>query len=424
MKIIQLSTKLDIGGRTTFIGHMNAALRQAGHDVKLYVCDSGENKKEDITMSSNVNIFGYSDAEIAEINSADYVFVHDLMGAKCAKENIDKYYGLLKNLTSKKVFFMNAHSLSAYKYYGVSLFKDKEFMSMFDYFATFSPDSAICKNLKTILGEDEFNKRYVHMQHTYCFDDNVKANWIPFEQKKNRITYIGRFAGIKHIEQIINLHKICPNEFEFEIRGVDRSIGSACLPDLFYELDTTKPNFKESIVGPSKETLPINGKWKKEHGIAEDDLMIDYPHGDKIMVFGPYDKLDGMKAISNSMFGIECYRLKDSKLYGDNIEYAMFEIIEQGTVPIFDSFTAKSVVMWKDGKPTGKTMYDLGLGVFLDPDMGNADEVIKQLKELRDNKAKYDELRERCWNAYKDHSDPKSIMTTFINELNKKRNNG
>jgi len=56
--------------------------------------------------------------------------------------------------------------------------------------------------------------------------------------------------------------------------------------------------------------------------------------------------------------------------------------------------------------------------------MGNADKVIKQLKELRDNKSKYDELRERCWNAYKDHSDPKSIMTTFINELNKKRNNG
>ena len=422
MRIIQLSTKLDIGGRTTFISHMNTALKLAGHDVKLYVCDSGENKKEDITISG-AELFDYSDNKIDELNNADYVFVHDLMGAKCNKELVDKYYGLLKNLTSKKVFFMNAHSISAYKYYGTGLFKDKEFMNMFDYFATFSPNSAVCKTLKETLGEDEFNKRYVRMQHTYFFDDNIKKSWVPFDQKKNRITYIGRFAGIKHIEQIIKLHMLCPNEFEFEIRGVDRSIGSACVPDLFYELDTTKPSFKESIVGPSKETLPINSKWKKEHGIAEDNLMIDYPHGDKIMVFGPYDKPDGMKAIANSMFGIECYRLKDSKLYGDNIEYAMFEIIEQGTIPIFDSFTAKSVHMWKDGK-RGETMYDLGLGVFLEPDMGNADKVIEQLKELRDNKDKYDELRERCWNAYKDHSDPKSIMTTFINELNSKRNNG
>ena len=422
MKIIQLSTKLDIGGRTTFIGYMNTAIRLAGYDVKLYVCDSGENKKEDTTISTGVELFDYSKEKIDEINNADYVFVHDLMGAKCKKENVDKYYDLLRNIKAKKVFFMNAHSLSAYKYYGVALFKDKDFMNMFDYFATFSPNSAVCKTLKETIGKEEFEKRYVHMQHPYCFEENIKKYWVDFDNKQNRITYIGRFAGIKHIEQIINLHKICPNEFEYEIRGVDRSIGSACVPDLFYELDTTKPDFKSSIIGPSKETFPVTETWKKANGIEKNDLMINYPHGDKIMIFGPYDKPDGMMAIANSLFGIECYRLKDSQLYGDNIEYAMFEIIEQGTIPIFDSFTAKSVHAWKDGKRTDKTLYDLGAGVFLDPDMGNANEVIEQLKELRDNKEKYDALREKCWQIYKDHSDPKSIMTTFIKELEDKRN--
>ena len=423
MKIIQLSTKLDIGGRTTFIGHMNAALKLTGHDVKLYVCDSGENKKEDITISEGVEFFDYSEKEINEVNNADYVFVHDLMGAKCNKENVDKYYGLLKNITSKKVFFMNAHSLSAYKYYGTALFKDKEFMNMFDYFATFSPNSAVCNTLKQVLGEEEFLKRYVPMHHTYFFDDEIKKNWIPFEKKQNRITYIGRFAGIKHIEQILNLHKICPNEFEYEIRGIDRSIGSASLPGLFYELDRTATNFKDSIIGPSKQTFPVTAKWKKEQGLSVDDLLIDYPHGDKIMIFGPYDKPDGMKAIANSLFGIECYRLNKADLYGDNIEYAMFEIIEQGTIPIFDAFTARSVHMWKDGQ-RGKSMYELNLGVFLEPDMSNVNEVIEQLKELRDNKDKYDEMRERCWQAYKDHSNPEMIMNEFIKTLENKRQNG
>lgn len=419
MKFVQICGGVEVGGITKFMNELNGALKLCGHEAKIYFCPSQLNEKTKNNLINGIIKYDYSNEMFNEINSADAVFIHSLIGAKKEPELVEKFYDLLKKITTKKVFFMNSHSVLAYKFYGTKLFEDINFLNLFDYFCTFNDVNEISTKIKKTLGEEEYNKRFIHLYHPYIFNEEIRKNWVPFENKARRVTYIGRYSSIKHPKNVQDLHKLAQNDFEFEMRGIDRAIGPASVPDLFYEIDTTTPGltFKDRIKGPSKYTTIVSNKWRKENGIDLNDLLLDYPRDGKMFIFGTYEREDGMKAMAKSLFGIECYRLKKDIYYGDNIEYAMFEIVEQGSVPIFDSFTAKNVYMYENGKSIGKTMYDLGLGLFLDPDMGNANEVIEQMKELASNKEKYNELRNKCWKYYKNHCDPKFVIENLLKKL-------
>lgn len=422
MKIIQICTDLRIGGKTTFINNITMSLKLSGHTVINYIVDCGV-KTDNSLLDTSFKMFDYNNQTmIEEINSSDYVIVQDLLKKDTPEEIKTKYYDFIRNITPQKILFLNSHTIGMYRFYGVELFKDRDFMSMFDYISTFSEGCVISTILKETFGPEEYHKRFVHMLLTYPFDENVKKQWVDFEDKQNRVTYIGRFATFKHIDNVVKLHKYCSDDFEFEMRGIDRGFGPISIPDLFYEIDNDKKkSFKESIIGPSKRTEIIDKKWRQRNNVTEDDLLIQRPYySDKIFIFGPYRREDGLTVIRNSLFGIEPFRLKKPEYYGDDIEYAMFEIVENGTVPIFDSFTANNIQMYNCGVNTGKTMAELEAGVFLDPDLNNAEEVVEKLKFLRDNKYAYNDLREKCWNIYKEHSDPVGIMNKFFEDIKKK----
>ena len=421
MRFIQICGGVEVGGITKFMNELNKSLKLCGHEASIYFCPSELKEKTKDNLIKGIIKYDYDDEEMFNtINSSDAVFVHSLIGAKKNPDLVEKFYGLLKRITTKKVFFMNSHSVLAYKFYGTKLFEDIDFLNLFDYFCTFSETNEISQKIIRCLGKEEYHKRYIQLFHPYVFSDSVKDNWTPFENKAPRVTYIGRYSSIKHPKQVQDLHKLAYKDFEFEMRGIDRAIGPASVPDLFYEIDTESKGltFKERIKGPSKYTTYITNPWKKEHNVKLDDIMLDYPRGNRMFIFGTYEREDGMKAMSKSMFGIECYRLKKENYYGDNIEYAMFEIVEQGTIPIFDTFTGKSVYVHENGEKTNKTLYDLKLGLFLDPDFGNAEELVKEMNELKNNKDKYEEMRERCWKYYKNHCEPSHIINNLIQRIN------
>lgn len=413
MKIIQLFTNLRSDGQTTFTNEYYKALKLYGCEVKQYYSISSD-KSTKATLIDPILYEGKPE-QLNDMNSADFVFLHSIPIKTNLQESIDLWYDLVINkITAKKVLFLNAQTIFEYKTYNIDTFRNHDFMNAVDYICTFTDKLQICNIIRETLGEEEFNKKFVHLQHAMTFKDSDKENWLPFEDKYARCIYMGRFASKKHPERLIDICKHDTNkEFDYEMRGIMRLIAPASKPDFFYKMEKQEDGSYKNV-GPSDYTEYISNKWKKEHGFAEDDLMIDdYPHK-KMYIFGEYKLEDGLEAMRKSMFGLECFQLKNGDWYGNNIEYAMFEIVTMGSIPIFDKFTGEHVFM-TDENGNEKSIYELGLGLFLESNLSNVDEVLSQMIELKNDKAKYDEMRNKCWKYYKDFTDPLTVITKFLN---------
>ena len=425
MKIIQICGTIEGAGITRYLIEVNTALKMAGNEVIAYECtlDTEYSKFQKTNRNqslSDTKILDYSPECIEEINSADLVFVHQLMPKKAVDELKLLFRDLIINKLThpKKVMFFNDHSSTTVgftKFYGGEWLKDKEFLDAFDHYAIHCTTNTYMKLLRNVVGKDIADAKYVNIHHPYYMNDDVKDKWIDLNNKHKRITYIGRWHTVKKPEQMLYLNRYCienNKDIEFEMRGIVRLIGLVYIPGLFYEIDPTKEG-KESIIGPSNETIAVTPTWKKEQGIDKDDLLIDYPH-DKMMIFGEYKREDGLLAISKSAFGGEFYHLKTEDDYGDNLEYAMHEIIEYGTVPIFDMHMLKSVHIFKNGKRTDETLYDANIAIGLNSDLSNIEEVIKQVEYIYSHPDIYNEMRNKAFEILKQHTDPVSTAHDLV----------
>jgi hypothetical protein len=123
-----------------------------------------------------------------------------------------------------------------------------------------------------------------------------------------------------------------------------------------------------------------------------------------------------MEAIRKAAFGMEFYRLKTAGEHGDNLEYCMHEIVEQGTIPIFDAFACRSIKVYKNGLPTDQSLYDANIGLYLEQDFSNVQEIRKRMNEIYDNEELYEDYRNRAWNILKQHLDPEGNMRVLIED--------
>ena len=433
MKFIQLTGSIVATGVTAYMNEIKKALLEEGHEVETYFCKA--NNKEETNaanLSPGIKKFNYTQAEIDHINSCDYVLVHSLMGATY-KEYADEFNELLQyKITTKKVLFLNAHYKRHYAFFGLELFENRDYINSFDYICNFSLDSEICNLLKETIGSEFYNK-YINIYHPISFDDNLKKSWLPLSEKKKRVTYIGRYASAKKPWQILNMCKHdTAHEFEYEMRGIEKMIGVVSVPDLFYTIDTSKtyPSLKDAIKGDSQYTTYISNKWREEHGVSEDDLLIDYPRTDnKMFIFGPYKREDGMEAMRASMFGLECHSPKKINANRDEkslipamlFEYAMAEIIMTGTIPIFDTAIGRNLYVLDKTTNKEKTLYEMKMGIFLNENDSNMDDVMTQMREYANNEKLYNTMRETLWDYYKDHTDPAKVIRYFIKQLTTER---
>jgi len=434
MKIIQITGSIVATGVTVYINEMKAALIKAGNDVETYFCKANDEEERNADYLSNgIKKFNYTQEELDYINSADYVFIHSLMLKRNKKEYVDMFNELItKKITTKKVLFLNAHYKIHYAAFGIELFSDKKFLNSFDYICTFSPNTNISEIMKETIGKTAFKEKFISLHLPMRFDNSYKDKWLSFDDKKKRVTYIGRFASFKKPQKTLDLCKYDTNHlFEYEMRGIEKMIGVAAVPDLFYTIDTSKKysSLKDAIQGPSKYTVTIDKKWRKENNISENDLLINYPRDNKMFIFGSYKREDGMEAMRNSMFGIECFCPKNTNaiydmpniLPGNMIEYAMMEIILCGTIPIFDMATGKGAYVTDINTKTEKSLCDANAGLFLEDDNSNMEEVFEKMKEISSNKKLYNEMIENNWEYYKSVTDPDSIIEDFIKQLTKPR---
>ena len=427
MKIIQICGLIEGAGITKYMNEMNIGFAQAGHDIKIYEFPTHDDCI--LTEKGNFNrktyLFDYENHDmVKDIESADVVLVHQLMGKRADEDYKERFMSFIQNLSGPiKVLFFNDHSRTTTGFarmYGHCL-KDKEFLLSFNKYAIHCNCNAFYTAIEKCIGKEEAARRYVYMHHPHYFDPIHKESWTKLENKHKRCTYIGRFLTTKHVENVFELFKKIRNDYEFEVRGIDRLVQYIYIPDLFYDIDRSRRNIrgvdKDMIVGPSTVTWLPNKTWRVKNGYDKNDWLIDAPHNnDRVWLFGTYEYKEGMAAINKSMFGMEFYRLPTADEHGHNLEYCMHEIIEQGTVPIFDSFAMKSIKYFENGKPTDKSLFDMNIGLYLNPDLSNWEDVKKQMDELVNNPNLYEEYRNRAWNVLKEHLNPVATVNQFLED--------
>jgi hypothetical protein len=411
MKIIHV-----IAGKpqVIYLTELYNALKSIGVDNKIYC------------FSDTVNVFGHYDTShiknvdfsqevFDELNSCDYIFYNDLPMADYPKrkEFADM---VIDKITTKQILFNNIHSYrAAVKYYG-DLLKNEEFMKSFDKYVTFSKNNLVYKKYCQVVGEDYADSRYVHMLHPYKFDDEHKL-WKDFDFKKKRITYLGRPAKFKDPCRLIkmNINGVADAGYECEMRGILMTIGCTGLWNLRFKFDENDKPTKEI----SPYTFFPSVTWRQEHGLDKKDPLIDYPRIDKkVWVFGPYSHDEGMSAISNSMFGADFYGF-DEDVYGDQIEYVFFEMVDAGVIPIFDKHCGECCHTYINGESTGKSFAELETGLFVDKNCDNIGEVLIKMNKYSSDKDFYESERKRIYDLFKKHTDPQAIANNLLEELKK-----
>lgn len=416
MKIIQLLARIEGSGVTRYIIELNKGLKQNGHDVDVVYLksDDKDNPKNGMQNIDNLICKGYEQEDIDYYNSADLVIVNSLMARTVDEKIREKWLDLVMNkITTRKTIIVIDHKVMGFiSYYG-ALLKNKEFWLSFDKIATFAPKAKVASKISETIGSDEFKKRYVHLVLPYEFNDN-KDGWVPAEEKLRRVTYLGRHAGFKDPERLLRCRDaFYAHNYELEMRGIKRTIGTTGIPDLIYSKDANENQI------PSVACIFPDKKWKMANNIDIDDQMIDTPRQPGwCYVFDGYKREDGMKIIAKSAFGCDFFHLDDYLCYGDSLEFAIFEIIDMGTIPLIDYLSAVSCFVYdKDGKNSGNTIFDKHLGIFLKKDGTNVEECLNKMDWLLENPKEYDKLRNEIFEAFKTHCDNKNIAKQFLEEV-------
>jgi len=282
-----------------------------GHECNIIASSDKKWGRKD-SQVHDIKEFGLNqiDGIVDDLNeNYDIVYYQSLPAKKgYSEEYQNAFYNKLVCSVTKpiKLSHQNDHKIQSVS----RNFMIWETMAQMDACFTHSLDSPFAKKMR------ENNPGVVLVKMGLGFDfDSLKQYWKPTETQKRRLSYFGRFAGFKDPQRIIDMQPhLEESNIIGEMRGIERSIGSL---DLFYEdrnkRDTTyRTNIhevKKSEMDPEQTT-------------------------DKVWIYGPYNRIEGIEELSTSMFGADFYNL-DATAYGNNMEFAMCEIIGCGTIPVF-----------------------------------------------------------------------------------------
>lgn len=303
-------------------------------------------------------------------NEYDIVYYQSLPSKNHSEEYQKLFYeklvkGIIKPL---KLSHQNDHKLQ-------SLSRNSmiwETMAEMDGAFTHSLNSPFAKKMK------ELNPQVPLIKMGLGFDfSELTPYWKKTTEQIKRISYFGRFAGFKDPIRIINMQPYLQKYGIIgELKGIERSIGSL---DLFYsDLNDRKNSYRPNIF-----------EVKKDEVIQT---------ADKVWIYGPYDRLEGIESLSKSMFGADFYNL-DAEAYGDNMEFAMCEIIASGVIPVFDKHWADNCIHLS-GVPF-KDIKDFAIY----SDRNDLESTVKQMDELSKDHIQRDKRRLKCLEWSKSHCD-------------------
>jgi len=415
MKIIQVFSNFTGTGQTAYVIALHNELVRQGHDVKMFHFSKNDTISFD-TTALNLHHKEFCQETYDEMNQADVILINGLVHKKEAQEYQDAYLDMLQYyVTTRKVLFIHSHIYNSWSRANYTQrLVTKEFLCAMDKICGFTPDNLVMKKFISVMGQEEFDKRFVHLLLPHTFSKDL---WVDVNKKQKKISYFGRLVRLKDPERLIDMrNELWDNGWQIEMRGVVRSIGALSFRNLCFNFDENGNMTKE----PSDATLFLTGKLKEKYGLnKKDEVCIDLNSTDrKIFVFGRYQLADGLKAMAMQSFGVDFFNLS-THAYGDTIEYAIYDIVNCGTIPVLDEEMGKHIHLYENGKRIDKTLYSENAGIFVKADLSNVNEAIQQMNELYNDKSKYEAFRENCFNVYKEFANPEWIVNNLLSDIMK-----
>ena len=400
MKILQLLTK-------------NANFTAAGYGVCSYV----EHMKKAIMIAgytlAEFTIKTESDiAKLAKMEQ-DIVFFHSMPFVDNPLRA--KIYAAINDMKGKKILFLNDHVINHIETVYGDVFSNSKIINIFDNIVTFSYESPAYKQVRQCIGEAEANKKFIPMRHPYMFDDKARKQWVDAKDKVKMITYMGRFAPFKDPARLIRgRYPFMENGFDIEFRGIEDNKQINGIENFKYEF-----NWKGLPIGPSNIVNHVDNCFINRYELDVYSDLLNVPRNGKIWWFETYKKDVMRKTMSKVAFGADFFNLDNMGiLTGNNLEYAQMEIIDYGTIGIFDFVTAKLNKMYVNNKPFASLIDQdacIGLSKILDNMQNCADKCL----HIFNNPKLYDTMRNRAYDIVKAHANPKDIIIELVSKINR-----
>jgi len=343
---------------------------------------------ENITQN-NIDTF----ADI--LNKFDYVFINSVPSIKHSQWAIDGFLKMVRGITTRKLVFQNDHKIASI-HRNANFF---ELCNICDGIVSHSITSPFYNKLVTMFGT-EIKSKFIQLH--VGFDFSQLLFYRKTEHFK-KITYLGRYATFKQPDRLFGfLPYAKQNNLLLEMKGIERSLGSL---NIFYD-NIEKKIAKHDIYQCDRKSI--------ENGLIIDNDKRDFEH---IYIFGPYEYVDGMKTLSNSLIGADFYHL-NADAYGDNFEYAQCEIVAVGTVPMFDYHWAENCWVYKNGKKTDQRFVDLNeYGLFVKKDLSNVEEIVEKINDIYSNPILHKKYLDCSFEVTQNHCDSKWIFQNLLDDM-------
>lgn len=402
MKIaLILGRGVEGAGVTRYMIEICGFLRTAGIEHKIFVMDDkkwGRGKAQDMPEYSDItktNISTIAD----ELNAFDYVFLNSVPSVKGHSQWAqDGFLQMVKNIKTKKIVFQNDHKIQSI-HRNANFF---EICNQCDGIVSHSITSPFYKKLIEMFGSD-IRSKFIQLHVGFNFEPLAKYRK---DKHFKKITYLGRFATFKQPERLYGFLPYSEkNNLLLEMKGVERSLGSL---NIFYD-DISKRIPNHRMVEVNKKAI--------ENGLEVDNLKRNL---DKVYIFGPYDYVEGMETLSNSLIGCDFYHL-DKNAYGSNAEYAQAEVIGVGCIGLFDSHWGENCYVYdNNGNNTNQRFIDTKDSfLFLKKDLSNIEEVVDKINDIWSNKSLHKTYLENGYEIMKGHCNSTWIFEKLINDITK-----
>lgn len=414
-------------GVSTYLFELKKAIDNYVGECDYYVYDCPSYfKSSDYENMKNlgVKLITIDKSEILNKNY-DIVFAaYHVVPCQVTEEEASGYYNMFTyHLPNPKtvLVFNERRPSSIIKNYAYNTYDkyclDINFLMSFDKILTFGADTVTSIFLRDKMGDAEYLKRFIPLYHMYTFDES-KSNWVKAEDKLRHISYLGRPALFKDAHRLIRINnRLQDANFCVEMRGLGLKKTVEKLPDFVYENDG---NYGVDVTKPSKVT-----KWfdtdNPEVNHIDVYKMLEIPFEEregKIYCYGSYNLCEVYQYINRIMFACDFFNLPYVEDYAQQTsEYCMFEFIDNGIIPVLDYDYGKACYLFDNGELTNTDLHEACMGIFLKKDLSNLDEFMSTLKKLADNPEYYDEFRNKCFESWKTHADPRTVAIKLIHDI-------
>ena len=347
---------------------------------------------------------------IDEINKCEALIVFSVPSKSHPEQCVDNFIELLKKINVNKSIVQVDHNIQSIHRNA----KLKDVLQCLDVIMTHSTTNPFAKWCE----KEGITVPITTAGVGYNFDENKEKYWQPIEEQEKIIRWVGRSAGWKGPQQLIDFHQeqMMHRGFITILEGLEASIG---YKGILYK-DDNDPSTRWNVVNKFRPEKEYGETGDFEYG-AEEEMKGAY-------LYPGYQHHDMMLRMAKSMFGSDLYHLKPEQ-YGANIEYCHSDCLGAGTVPIFHEHFGAHIIHNKIGDPVISCL-DSGT-IFLTDDFKQRDygawahrnkegtdynTVANILSEYAIDNVKRDEERHKAFEFWKSHCDAIDVYTDIINK--------